>query len=238
MGLNEFLSKNKIVLEEPVLKFCQEGIEVMKKGIDPLHNNDHVLAIIDNLDRFINENKEIDRRHINFPVLLLAICWHDTWKSQRLSKNLVLFFYHFLWDGLGSERLFKKEAEKVSLDPKLVKEAGYAIKKHTRIHLLSRRTPESKILKDLDTLEVWSVKRIREAEKDAEERVDIGKVLLKTTKLYLRFMHIINDSAFYFQWSRRESQKRKKEYFEEANRLINLYSQFLFENKKPPFREG
>lgn len=238
MGLNEFLAKNNVILEEPVLRFCQEGIEIMKNGIDPLHDDDHVLAIIGNLDRFLNENEEIDRCRINFSVLLLAICWHDIWKSQRLSKNLILFLYHFLWDGLGSESIFKKAAGKALLDPETIKAAAYAIKKHTRIHLLNRRTLESKILKDLDTLEIWSVKRIRKAEQEAEAMVDIGQTLLKTAKVYLRFMHKLNDSSFYFQWSRQEFDTKKKEYFEEANRLINLYAQFLFKNNKPPFQGG
>ncbi|MBI4359117.1 MAG: hypothetical protein HY577_00800 [Candidatus Nealsonbacteria bacterium] len=235
MELTEFLSKNQIVLDEPVSRFCQRGIDLMKVGVDPLHDDDHVLAIIDNLDRFINENKEVDRARINFPVMLLAICWHDIWKSQRLSKNLVLFFYHFFWDGRGSARFFQKEAALASLDPETVQKAAYAIKKHTRIHLLSRRTLESKILKDLDTLEIWSVKRIRKAEEEAEAMVDLGQTLLKTAKVYLRFMHWLNDSSFYFAWSRREFEAKREEYFREANRLINLYSQFLFHNKKPPF---
>ena len=77
----------------------------MKKSKDPQHSINHINAIFDDLDKFIQEEKV----NINYSILLPAICWHDVWKSKKeQSSNLLFYIVEQFYDGYGSKLIFNK----------------------------------------------------------------------------------------------------------------------------------
>ncbi|RJQ37332.1 hypothetical protein C4559_03760 [Candidatus Microgenomates bacterium] len=200
----------------------------MEKSKDPLHNQFHVFRILDDLNAFLKENKEIDINKINYEVLLLSICWHDTWKSKRFPGSIGLLFYQLIKDGTGSMALFKRYAKKTTLDKEILKETKYAIKKHGEFQILPRKTLESKILKDLDLLEKWSLERLKPLEKKYLVPEKINLKLLRLAKFYFdHFLFPMKKSKFYFKWSQIEFKKRKTFFLTRAKKLLKEYQNFL-----------
>lgn len=228
MELEAFLSRNKISLPDLVLSLCHEGIEITRNGIDPLHDENHTFRILTDLDQFLREETKIERSEVNFEVLLLSICWHDVWRAKIFPKNVISLLFALLWDGLGGARMFAKRAKQVGLEQEMLSPISYAIRKHTSFQIFPPKTLEAKILKDLDNLEGWSLTRI----KALKERYLVpGKIepkLLRLAKFYFdHFMAKMSTKASYFEWSKSEFLKRKKDYMDEVNRLLLKYGDLL-----------
>ena len=221
MNLNEFLSKNKIVLEEPVLEFCQEGIGMMKKSIDPFHDEGHVFRILDNLDVFLGENDEVNKGEIDFEELLISICWHDAWKSRQFPRHWWSAVYQIFWEGIGSMRLFTREAKKSNIEKTLIESIRYNIRKHSRFQFWPTKDLEAKIMKDADNLDFWSLERMEIAAREIAKNGWISRPLIQTARLFISFMMLINRSSFYFEWSKKEAEKRKEIYLEGVKNLVD-----------------
>ncbi len=135
---------------------CVEGLSRMTKTRDPLHDDQHIHRIIKDLGIFLEQTK-LD---VNFGVLLIAICWHDIWKSTRFPTKLTTLLIDQYWDGYGSARIFKQAATKAGLDCATAHASIYAIREHGRLRLTKTKTLEARVLQDLDSLDEWSLTRI------------------------------------------------------------------------------
>ena len=228
MELYEFLTKNGINLPDPILSLCEEGIGVMRNSVDPVHDENHIFRILYDLDRFFKEEAQIDKSGIDLEVLLLSICWHDVWKSRRFPTNPALLLLDQILEGRGSARMFTRRAKEVLLETNLVYPVSYSIRKHSRFQILPIKTPEAKILKDLDNLEEWSLERLKLLKKKFLISGQINPRLLRLAKFWFdHFMTKTTDSGFHFQWSKTEFAKRKKLYLGEVNKLLIKYGNNL-----------
>lgn len=226
MTLSDFLNKNKIKLSLTSLSLCNQALNIMNDSKDPLHDLNHVKRILDYLHQFLKNEARV-KKDLNFEVLILSICWHDTWKSERFSNNIIAFLFHNFWEGIGSMRLFGKVAKKAKLDKNISKKVKYAIRKHHSFQIRKRKTLEAKILMDLDVLDVWSMERLKVIEKMLSE-FKIGSRILKLVIFYYkRYMLKKDETRLNFKWSRKEFKKRKTLYTKEVQRLIKEQQNYL-----------
>ena len=58
MELQEFIKKNNFKLSSIVTNLCKDALSIMDKSKDPLHPKSHILFMLDNLDKFVNQDKE------------------------------------------------------------------------------------------------------------------------------------------------------------------------------------
>ncbi|MBT4351045.1 hypothetical protein HOD20_00820 [archaeon] len=226
MELNEFISKNNIDLDKKFKKLCLEGINIMKKSKDPQHSINHINAIFDDLDKFIQEEKV----NINYSILLPAICWHDVWKSKKeQSSNLLFYIVEQFYDGYGSKLIFNKKVLKYKLNNKLQKKIAYSIHKHSlaaspffkKFELLFPiHYKECKILRDLDTLYSWSPNAIDTFEKAYLYGSNPKGAYMIGVYWYKKVLQKTNENQFYYNWSRNEFNKRKDEIKKRALTII------------------
>ena len=185
----------------------------MSKSIDPLHSQNHIYRILDDLQRFKLEDDEVKWSTVNFEVLLLAICWHDTWKSFKFPHSKKAMLYHNFVDGLGSMRLFSKRVKRLNLEKKIINKAKYAIRKHSSFQILPKRTLESKILRYLDQLEEWSVDRVKEALGSSPKFQELLAKLYNLAKYYFEHKMLTStDKKYYFAWSKSQFRDRKNQF--------------------------
>lgn len=161
-------------------------------------------------------------------MLLLSICWHDVWKSRRFPTNPALLLLDQILEGLGSARMFTWQAKEVLLETGLVCPVSHSIRKHSRFQILPIKTPEAKILKDLDNLEEWSLERLKLLKKKFLVSGQINPRLLRLAKFWFdHFMAKTTDSGFHFQWSKNKFAGRKQLYLKEVNKLLKEYGDRL-----------
>jgi len=232
MTLEEFIIKNKIDISPRTFEMAEEAVRIMERSIDPLHNEKHIFRMLDDLDCLLKEEKAIDQKKINFEVLLLAIFWHDIWRSYRFPLNVISLLFGNVRDGKGSMTMFSKIAEVVGLDKQTTKEVKYAIRKHSSLQFLPLKTVEGKLLKDLDGLEEWSWERIQPLKEKYLVFGTIDLKLLRLAKFYFdHFMVKDAVTSFYFDWSKKEFSERKKAYLKEVKKLLEEYKD-LFDSFK------
>ncbi len=216
MELTEFLSSNKIEISEPILKFCELGEKRMAKSLDPLHEVSHIKRILSDLNLFLKHNKEV-REQINFEILLPAIYWHDTWKAERNPRNPFKIMYYQIVEGRGSAKNTAKGAKKLGIDKKILREITYCIKKHSFFQVIKRKTLESKVLYDMDTLEVLSQERIVRAFPDIQTNKGLRFLLRKTKRIAFRKRL---SEKYYFPWSKKEHDRRFPKFIESMEKFI------------------
>src|SRR5688572_20647553 len=108
MTLDSFLYKHNILLEQEELELCQRGIGLMQQSIDQCHTEEHIHALFEGLDSFLEQSYDLKDK-VRYNVMLLAICWHDVWKANRnLSNNFLMMLYENTYDGFKSARIYKK----------------------------------------------------------------------------------------------------------------------------------
>src|SRR3989344_2563029 len=117
MHITAFLSHRKLRISRPAYDSCLEAISRMTVSTDPFHDETHVFSILDSLDKFFDESREINCSQIDYEVLLQAVCWHDIWKSTKIQKSRRRVFFDNAADGLGSMRIFGRYARSVSQTP-------------------------------------------------------------------------------------------------------------------------
>jgi len=226
MKVEDFIKKHKITLNNQAKKICQEGIKQMYKSKDPIHGHIHIFDIIGLLDRFINESNEINKPKINFNILLPAICWHDIWKSQRhQTTNLIQFKFEQIWDGIGSSIIFKKYAKQNNLKKHYSKKIHYAILYHGGpISKYKRKncSLEAKILDDLDSVDFWSLKRLKYLENiylDKNDKLTIPALIpIANWILHSFSKKIVN---YYFQWCQQEFERRKDALLKRGHEIMH-----------------
>jgi len=192
----------------------------MKKSKDFNHNQDHIFRIIEDFDLMLRENLEIKNK-FNLEVVLLAICWHDVWKSQySFNLNPVVFLLMWFYEGWGSFFLFTKAAKKAGLSKEIIKPVQYSIRKHSTIQVFANKTIESRILKDLDNLEEWSLARLAALVKYYLSEKKVKTLLFKLLWLYYDFAMLpLQKNHYYFAWANNEFKKRRLSFMEEMKNL-------------------
>ena len=228
MKFDEFIVKNKINLSDETVRMCEAGIEISRKSVSPLYDERHTFGILGNLDKLLKESGEIEKTKINLNVLLLAVCWHDVWKTKRFPLNILSLILNQAREGVGSMGMFSNVAEAFGLDPATAKKTKYAIRKHSSLQIFPLKSVESKILKDMDGLEEWSLDRLRPLR---ENYMLLGVMDMKFVKLVMFYFDnfMVKDTAkpFYFKWSKNEFERRKKIFLEEARKVFEEYAPYL-----------
>lgn len=224
----DFANKNSISLPVETLKSCCTALRIMRLSKDFLHDREHPLRMIDTLDQNLEEIYRESKKKINFERLLLAICWHDVWRSSRLPKSIPsIIFDQYLGDGPGSARVFNKLES--TLPRKLKRSVRGFVFRHSLPTLAKRlvsRGVEEKVFHDLDSLEEWSMDRIRKMEKKFIPIAVKEPVLFNLAHFYFRFiMSKRSEKGYNFKWSKKEFLMRKAEVLREVTRLENLYGQ-------------
>jgi hypothetical protein len=154
MDLNTFLKKNSIKLQPKIRKLCDDGIVLMSQSVDGFHDDKHVFGMLKILDEYLKKYDNI--QELNFDVLVTSVCWHDVWKAKRKPTNFIQIIYHFLYEGEGSRKIFFKAAKEKQISGDTCDQIAYAIRMHNyygRALFSKRKTEESKILSDVDTID-------------------------------------------------------------------------------------
>lgn len=182
----------------------------MEVSKDPYHDRTHAERMLHDFS-FLLKTEEAVAQALNPEVVILSICWHDTWKAGRVGQSSLDLLIHQFWDGLGSLRIFERAAKAADLDPELRKQVSYAIRKHAHFQFLPIRTLEAKVLRDLDDLDLWS-----------EERLERGKGIFAFAAEWRVkiFRRTIIQQKLTTDWAIREREKRSQKFLDFLDRLL------------------
>lgn len=221
MNPETFIQKWGVSISSEAQALCALGLELLLASKDPTHDEQHVASLLRNADRLLEQEQGL-RQKVNLEVLVLSIVWHDVWRAGFIPKNAVELLYAFLWDGMGSKKLFVHHAKKFGLKPQTMKATGYAIQKHHSVQFLPRKTLEAKILKDCDELELWSLARAKIMYTFALEYLNtLG--MKKLSKRYLNMKLESSIKTVYFQTTARLLEQRMKVFLKEFDEEINTF---------------
>ena len=213
---NGFETHHLVPAPSPVIKvMLDKAAEFMLHTKDLNHGMEHVNSLLRSANQFFRATG--DRFSIDREVLLLALYWHDVWKSQNKPTPRNYLFHQF-YEGLGSMFLFRKHARLAGLSPELIQGVSYAIRKHSAFQIRPAKTLEAQLLWDVDTLDVWNVQRVQAIFKN-----------LKWTNLAFFDSYILymKNKGFHlnFEWTKNEVKKRKHLFFvamaQFRERLVN-----------------
>jgi len=216
MNLEDPLSTNYHVPKKSIL-FCQKAIRISEKSSDKLHDQHHLERILKNTFIFLDENQNLK---IDYEILFISICWHDVWKNNFSSNNLVKLFSNYFLDGIGSVFIFIPYTIKYKITIKTVLGATYAILFHPRFNILPILSVEAKILRDLDMLDEFSEERLIEIEKMLLEK--------KSTSLYFRllkkyfdiYLKNTKENKYHFEWTKNKFITRRKDFVDKVKLLL------------------
>jgi hypothetical protein len=186
-----------------------KAVEFMTSTQDPSHNMEHINNLLQLTSRFFKSTG--NTFNIDREVLLLALYWHDVWKSQ-IKPNWGNYLFLQLYEGLGSMFMFRTYASKIDLAPETIRSVSYAIRKHSAVQGVRARTLEAQLLWDVDTLDIWNLQRTRTALQD------LGRVPVSALDAYIRYVKKA-DSHLYFEWTRNEVRKLAPQFFEEMSKF-------------------
>ncbi|EKE13274.1 MAG: hypothetical protein ACD_13C00047G0001 [uncultured bacterium] len=221
MTLTAFLFKNRLRISPASLSACEYALRNMHRSLDPLHNHLHIYSMLESLHSFINADPNI-KSQIDFDVLLVAICWHDVWKSGKNPRHKRAIIFHNLAEGLAAMRLFSRYAKIHPLPKVQVKKINYAIRKHSAVQILPKRTLEARILKDLDALEMWSFSRIANAVKHNGGVKNIPYKLFLLFSWYFSFWQLRRTTNnYYLDWSKNEFLIRRRQFLIQLSAFLD-----------------
>ncbi|MDH5532989.1 MAG: hypothetical protein OEX81_01005 [Candidatus Pacebacteria bacterium] len=206
MYIDKFLKNHpKIKISKKTLMLCRVGEQKMADSIDQLHDNHHIGRLLSNLESFLKDNR--NHKKINFEILLLSIIWHDTWKAKKQSLNPFKLLFHQIYEGFGSVIIFSKHS--VGLLPKsIIVEVNYAIRKHAQFQFFPLNSIEAKILKDLDDLDLFHVRRLRPLIKKRNQVNYFTKIFGKYYINKLSSKKSLNNLQF--SWTKKKTNKINK----------------------------
>ena len=186
-----------------------KAVEFMTNTKDPGHNLGHVKNLLKDTNRFFKSTGH--QFDIDQEVLLLAVYWHDVWKSQikPTSRN---YLFQQLYEGLGSMLMFRQYAKTVDLSPRTIRAVSYAIRKHSAVQGLPAKTLEAQLLWDVDTLDIWNSKRTQRLFKN------LRWTNISIFDSYILYMKKIG-FHLNFEWTRNEVKKMRPCFFEEMSKF-------------------
>lgn len=227
MTIANLISKHTITLSPVVWQLCDDGLSRMTQTLDVSHDLTHIERIFDDLSAFLTEEKSIQKQAIDFSILLLAICWHDTWKATRFPRTLQTMLFDQYWDGWGSTRLFNQAARQAGLDERLRRSVSWLIREHGQLHWHLPKTVESRIFYDLDSLDAWSLTRI-DLLKAKYGAGTVNPTLLRMAKFYFdNFMTRETESNYHFSWTKAQFRARKKLFMKAVDQLTAEYGHLI-----------
>lgn len=132
------------------------AILYLEKNKDSVNGLSHSLNLLEYLRKV--ENSEIKVfSGINCEAIVLAIFWHDIWKSG-IKVWGVASIVGLLFEGPLSAAMFSKEARQVGLRVGLMRITSQIIANHSVINF-GHRTVESRIFHDIDLFDEKDSKR-------------------------------------------------------------------------------
>ena len=205
MNIKLYLKKNNISFDSSQLRLIKQGIEEMKNSKDILHPVEHIYRIF---GMYATYRKQADSEKIEPTIFLTAVVWHDVWKARLGTRNVVMTAYAQVMEGIMAARLFRNESQKFELEQSFVDQVSYAIRKHSQVQFLPLRTPEAKLLWDLDKLDKWDPARVK----------DIKETFFAMKNKFWRFLFKLTmmaetERGIHFEWLKEEFATRKKNYF-------------------------
>jgi hypothetical protein len=204
-GIDFRISSQKIKI------LLDKAVEFMINTRDPSHGMEHIDNLLQETGQFFKSTG--DKFDIDRDVMLLALYWHDVWKSQ-IMPNWGNYLFLQLYEGLGSMFMFKAEAIAIGLSPAMIRSVSYAIRKHSAVQGFRAKTLEAQLLWDVDTLDIWNTQRTRSALQN------LGRISLPTFDAYVRYVKMAG-SRLYFEWTRNEVRKMAPSFFEEMSKIRN-----------------
>jgi len=202
-SLEKYLSPQGKILAD-------QALERMKVSKDPYHDWTHAQRMLQDFEYLLKEEPSLKEK-ITPEVVILSICWHDTWKAGRLGTNTVQLLYHQFMDGLGSAFIFKDAAAKSELSSPIADQVFYAIRKHAQFQFFPIRTLEANILRDLDDLELVS-----------HDRWSRGKHIFALAARWRSqlFRREVLRQKLSTEWAVKQKQERLKTFIETLNEHI------------------
>ncbi len=180
MRLQSFLKKNSIDLSPAQLRLIEAGVASMKQSKDVLHPVDHIERIY---EMYALYKAYADEEGIDPAVFMTAVAWHDVWKARRGTRGFVGSVYAQVVEGLCAARTFRLEAQRFGVEDEFIAKVTYAIRKHSQIQFLRPVTNEALLLRDLDLLDKWDVRRLSFV-KDARSIKGVGANRMGRSDLY------------------------------------------------------
>lgn len=206
MFIEQFLNNHPQIKISPMtLTLCKMGEEKMNQSIDDLHSDTHIKNLLKDLTAFLQYYPH--HKLINFEVLLLAICWHDTWKAKKQSYNLFILTFYQIYEGIGSMILFSQAS--VGLLPQhKITEVNYAIRKHSQLQFLPLQSLEAIILKDLDLLAKLDPQRMKILLEKSSQLSSFTNYFGKKYIEYLASEKLVKQMNF--SWTKHKARKINK----------------------------
>ncbi len=133
---------------QKIKTMLDKAADFMTNTKDPSHGIDHVNNLLKDTNRFFKSTG--NKFDIDKEILLLALYWHDVWKSQN-KPTVGNYLFHQLFEGLGSVFMFKKYAKVIGLSPSITRPVSYAIWQHSAVQIRTAKTLEAQLLWDVDT---------------------------------------------------------------------------------------
>ncbi len=156
----EFLEQHHLDLTAEEADLCRQAAGIMSQSVDLYHGSSHVYRMLDSLDEFIRTDEFRRIAHtVNLKVVFIATLWHDCWRADKDATRSLSLFWLTLCEGLGASRFFSKAACRAGLEKTLGTKISYVIKKHSRFQILPIKTVEAKILRMVDTLDMFNPDR-------------------------------------------------------------------------------
>ena len=197
-----------------------KAVAFMTNTKDLSHGMDHVISLLRNANRFFKSTT--NEFNIDKEILLLALYWHDVWKSQNIPTP-GNYLFHQVYEGLGSMFMFKKYAKTAGLSPRITRAVSYAIRKHSLVQFRPAKTLEAQLLWDLDMLDFWNLQRVQAFFKN------LTWANISIFDSYILYMKRVG-FHLNFEWTKNEV-KRRKPFFFEA--MAQFRESLVNGNKKP-----
>ena len=197
------------VTSEKIKAMLDKAVEFMTATKDPSHGMDHIRNLLQEANTFFRSNG--DGLDIDREVLLLALYWHDVWKSQH-KPTRGNYLFQQLYEGLGSMFMFRNYARLAGLSPKLIAPVSYAIRKHSAVQRLPAKTLEAQLLWDVDTLDIWNSERVQSVFRN------MRWTSIPFFDSYILYMKKVG-VHLNFEWSRDELKRVRPLFFEEMSRF-------------------
>ncbi len=203
MNFTKYIEDHGYEISPEVLELCVIGLRRMDASCDPLHLRSHIDDMFQELPSLLATVPRIGLR-VDYEVLLLAIIWHDVWKAKVPSTSFLSLIVNNIVEGHFSAYIFLQEARRFGLKVTTIFQVMHAITYHSVFFPLGKRTYELMILYDLDTLELWNMKRMIRVEDTFIGRSGLNR------QVFYQFVQKIDRPFVFFEWTRLEIAKRRQ----------------------------
>jgi hypothetical protein len=189
---------------------------MMAQSRDALHGRPHIERMLQDLVLWLRADPDLKiRLQPCAEELVLAICCHDLWKSQRApKKGAIYYLWGCVWDGPGSAQIFKQLAQECKLPQTLTRKTIYAIQVHSATQFRPRKTLAAKMLNDLDVLDYLSSERMNAVEAFVQRQPRWRQALIERIRVPVDLVFGPNSlKRRYFEWADSSYRQRSQPAF-------------------------